>query len=722
MGTIKTILYTVFLAAASSLPTKDSNASHPKSSYLKPTTHKLANGLISRIINGTEAPPHSIPFQVYLTIIADAPMSWQCGGSLISPRHVLTAAHCLINGVVAKVLLGAHNIKESESTQIVVESRNLIPHEDYSEALLTSDIGLIVLDEEVELNDNVNIVALPSRNITSNYEGAKVQVSGWGYYDTSNASSPVLLEANSTVISNSECEKTFGTVPSCQLCISGVEGIGSCNGDSGGPLVTNNVQIGIVSYSFPECQAAAALSYGYDEVFPDTNYLEPSFDRFIEDIDPRIVNGTEAVPHSHPYQAYIVVTSADSEAETWNCGGSLISPKHVLTAAHCLIDGVSATVYLGAHNISEIESTQVIFDTKNLIPNKNYENYVMTDDIGVIVLDREVELNDYINVVALPFRNISTDYEGANVTITGWGYDTDANGTISSVLLEADSTVISNTECEQSFGFVPSNQLCISGENEISSCTGDAGGPLVSNNVLIGIIGGKEATPHSLPFQAFLSFTDDAKSSWICGGSLITTSFILTSARCGYKASSVEVTLGAHNISVAETTQIKFQSQNIKIHESFKNDQTFPGYVYENDIALIALPEAVLSEAIQPVQLASRNESYVNVTGKVSGWGLIDAYNTTISPVLLSQENIVISNEECAFVYYDLKDYDICMATMVEEQSPCVGDYGSPLIVDKVQVGVASQGVMYCIPGYPFVYTRVAMFLDWIEANSDYKE
>jgi hypothetical protein len=67
---------------------------------LNPTT-------ISRIINGFEVQPHSIPFQILMLLNG----RFQCGGSLISSRFVLTAAHCVV-GVTATsltIVVGEHN-------------------------------------------------------------------------------------------------------------------------------------------------------------------------------------------------------------------------------------------------------------------------------------------------------------------------------------------------------------------------------------------------------------------------------------------------------------------------------------------------------------------------------------------------------------------------------------------------------------------------------------
>lgn len=75
------------------------------------------------------------------------------------------------SSLLAQVWLGAHNIQKPETRRILVESRNFIPHENFDEKTIRDDIGLIVFEEPVELNEYINVVALPARESIDDYEG-----------------------------------------------------------------------------------------------------------------------------------------------------------------------------------------------------------------------------------------------------------------------------------------------------------------------------------------------------------------------------------------------------------------------------------------------------------------------------------------------------------------------------------------------------------------------
>lgn len=49
----------------------------------------------------------------------------------------------------------------------------------------------------------------------------------------------------------------------------------------------------------------------------------------------------------------------------------------------------------------------------------------------------------------------------------------------------------------------------------------------------LGIIGGQEAVPHSIPYQVFLEIYDNSQNGWYCGGSLISVNYVVTTGHCG---------------------------------------------------------------------------------------------------------------------------------------------------------------------------------------------
>ncbi|KAJ8958892.1 hypothetical protein NQ318_019660 [Aromia moschata] len=224
---------------------------------------------------------------------------------------------------------------------------------------------------------------------------------------------------------------------------------------------------------------------------PKMLYVDPDNPGFasysFEDpvVIPRIVNGKETVPHSIPYQAYIIFTK---ESDSWSCGGTLISTRHVLTAGHCVDEADYAVVVLGAHDIEYKEDTQIRVNSSKLILHEDFYLYTANNDIGIVELSKEVTLNEYIDIAELPsMEEANITYKGEIGRLSGWGY-TCASGPLSSVLLEANATVIGNDLCRALYSITQDTQLCTGGEDGISSCSGDSGGPLVDQNKLIGLV------------------------------------------------------------------------------------------------------------------------------------------------------------------------------------------------------------------------------------------
>ena len=188
-----------------------------------------------------------------------------------------------------------------------------------------------------------------------------------------------------------------------------------------------------------------------------------------------------------------------------------------------------------------------------------------------------------------------------------------------------------------------------------------------------------------------------------------------------FRAETTYVTLGAHNTSAREDTQIRLTvpAANLKLHEEYVSSDI------ANDIAVIKLPSPVsFTEAIQTVRLPSKADvvdDFVGAVATASGWGLTDGTSTTASQVLNYVNMDVISTAECRlYLGPTVPDKSVCTSGL-DQTSVCLGDSGSPLVTEGVVIGVSAFVAKGCLLGYPSGWTRVTDYLDWIAANTDVK-
>ncbi|XP_018580085.1 brachyurin-like [Anoplophora glabripennis] len=221
----------------------------------------------ARIIGGTEVARNSIPYQAAL-IINDANF---CSGSLISREWVLTAAHCTSGASLVRVILGAHNIRRTETTQLAVTTSSIINHPQYSRATLSNDIALIRLPYAVPISNTIQVITLAPAT-SGTFAGSIARLSGWGKTsDSAPGVAATLRAVNVNVIANSLCQQTYGIwIHPSTVCTFGGGLVGGCHGDSGGPLTVNGVQIGVVSFvSSWGCQSGTPTAYSRVSSFRD---------------------------------------------------------------------------------------------------------------------------------------------------------------------------------------------------------------------------------------------------------------------------------------------------------------------------------------------------------------------------------------------------------------------------------------------------------------------
>ncbi|XP_050075226.1 brachyurin-like [Anopheles maculipalpis] len=211
----------------------------------------------------------------------------------------------------------------------------------------------------------------------------------------------------------------------------------------------------------------------------------------------RIVNGQEATPGQFPYQIALLSNFAGG---TGLCGGSVLTNNYILTAAHCVITGVSTpalggTAIIGAHNRNEVEPTQqrIAFTTAGIVAHPGYNPNNIRNDIAVVRLNSPITFNARVQPARLPARSDTRQFGGFTGTVSGFGRTSDGSTATSPVVMYTTNPVMTNADCIASWNAVliePQN-VCLSAAGGRSSCNGDSGGPLAvqdGGSLQIGIV------------------------------------------------------------------------------------------------------------------------------------------------------------------------------------------------------------------------------------------
>nr|XP_022913016.1 transmembrane protease serine 9-like [Onthophagus taurus] len=473
----------------------------------------------TKIISGEDAERNEFPYQVSVQLNRDGAWFHNCGGAILDEDTIVTAAHCLFEHDLAdlRIVVGILDLDEIDgpSDARVFTVTNTIIHPDYigGAGVGPNDIGIIKISDLFFWTDAVQPVSLPVADAV--FTGPSV-VSGWG------STFPIIIpimpnrlqKANTPLLSYQEC---FDALPATSadkldersnICTGGLdEGIlgASCYGDSGGPIVQDGVLVGVVSWGV-SCGMTGA---------PSVHTRIASFIDFIQEYmcvycliilikfnqtaapSTKITNGEDAQRNEFPYQVSVQI----NRNGVWyhNCGGAILDEDTVVTAAHCLIreDLNYLRIVVGILDLDEINgpSDAQVFRVTNTIIHPGYSGSIGPNDIGIIKISVLFFWTDAVQPVGLPVADAV--FSGTSV-LSGWGSTSTGSTVIMpNRLQKANTPLLSHQECYDAFVALVGSPLhldersnvCSGGlDDGVAACSGDSGGPIVQDGVLVGVV------------------------------------------------------------------------------------------------------------------------------------------------------------------------------------------------------------------------------------------
>ncbi|CAK1582732.1 unnamed protein product [Parnassius mnemosyne] len=226
--------------------------------------------LQSRIVGGSITDISQVPYQAGLVITMLWVLTSVCGGSLISPTRVVTAAHCYTDGSLTAqsftVVLGSNFIFSGGVRQTTT---NFAVHPNWNPSTAANDIAVLRINA-VSSSNVIQPIALPSGNeLSNNFLGQTALASGFGKTsDNGNiGSNQRLSSVNLPILADAECSRVYSSwYHNTNICTSGAGGRGTCQGDSGGPLAVNSggrrVLVGVTSFGHRDgCSVGYPAAY-----------------------------------------------------------------------------------------------------------------------------------------------------------------------------------------------------------------------------------------------------------------------------------------------------------------------------------------------------------------------------------------------------------------------------------------------------------------------------
>ncbi|XP_050301448.1 uncharacterized protein LOC126739699 isoform X2 [Anthonomus grandis grandis] len=192
----------------------------------------------------------------------------------------------------------------------------------------------------------------------------------------------------------------------------------------------------------------------------------------------------------YPWQ--VAILKKDPKESVYVCGGTLIDPLHIITAAHCVkqYTNFDLRVRLGEWDVNhDVEFYPYIErDIASLTVHPEFYAGTLANDIAILRMSTPVDFAKHPHIAPACLPHPQDDYTGTRCWTTGWGKDAFGDfGKYQNILKEVDVPIVGFGQCQRQLqntrlgyefklhpGFV-----CAGGEEGKDACKGDGGGPMV---------------------------------------------------------------------------------------------------------------------------------------------------------------------------------------------------------------------------------------------------
>ncbi|GLH15203.1 Trypsin-7, partial [Gryllus bimaculatus] len=471
-----------------------------------------------------------------------------------------------------------------------------------------------------------------------------------------------------------------------------------------------------------------------------------------------------STPKGERRQRILADEKGSWEATSHPLQNSLICSQWVLTAAHCRINN-NINAYTVRAGVTNRNSKGWDYPVSEFTPHKWYRGANNTYDYDIAVIRIRGNFTFSASVQPIRLANCMPP-PGTVAHVAGWGLfsvsgrpfhpggtnrimESSANRTHLSIPLRTVSVpILSEDTCKWAYSHATPRMLCAGyPDGGKDACTFDSGGALVAGGEQVGLVSGADGCGRpckpgiyanvvylrswitsneviklslfgflikSLMFgfkKKFFQISLQIRGYHECGGSIISSEWVLTAAHCIYSSSDF-ITVRA-GTTTREDGGTVHEVAEIVTHPSF--NWTTADY----DIAVMKIEgKFTFGANVQSIRLA-KSMPPPGTLADVTGWGQTFEHGP-FSDTLRVVSVPILSEDTCKWVYDSITPRMLCAGYSDGGKDACGCDSGGPLVSDGEQVGLVSWGDGCARPCKPGVYANVVNLRSWITSITGY--